>query len=89
MNLYRENRIDQAYELTSDEVLDQFAVSPLFNIPAYRFETALRRFITNADGLNSVWEPDGDIEAVMNRAHQRSLVRRWYDGLLATETDQP
>jgi len=63
MKLWRENRLDQEWELSEDEILARFIKSEHFNYyqKGWTLDRALRAFITALEsegGLNSVFEED-------------------------------
>lgn len=64
--LWKENRVDQEWELGVAEIATRFLASP-YNTPTYLnhwpLERIVRAFLTSKDGLDSVFE-ESDYEAI-------------------------
>lgn len=60
MKLWKENRTDQQWELSMEEIAEQFASSQYSPhvIKHWRLERCLRAFLTAPDGLNSVFDEE-------------------------------
>jgi len=63
MKLWKENRINQEWELSNKEIAHKFLLSK-YSLRMYR-EKALVEFITAKDGLNSVWDWNKEKGSIM------------------------
>jgi len=54
MKLYKENRMDKSYELSWEEICNQF-ISSKFNVNVIEIGNSILSFIANKEGLNSTF----------------------------------
>lgn len=60
MKLWKNNRLDQEWELPDSEIISRFAASEWSTIEGWTADRQLRAFLTSAqyDGLSSVFDED-------------------------------
>lgn len=59
MKMWRENRRDGEWELSNQEIAEQFIKSKFYNLEYnLSFDRQLVNFICDEQGLNSVWDWD-------------------------------
>jgi hypothetical protein len=71
IKLWRENRVDQEWELSFEEVLNRFRVSEFFGLEEW-LDRRLRAFITDQKGLNSVFE-EADYQKLLEKARKEGI----------------
>ena len=65
MKLWRDNKIDQEWELPEREIAERFFGSPYADEPV-PLDRALRLFIAAPDGLSSVWVDDAAYDRILD-----------------------
>jgi len=58
MNFWRENRVDQHWTLSEQEVAEGFLAFRAEHAMPWPLERQVRHYMTSRDGLNSVFEED-------------------------------
>ncbi|GAI71785.1 unnamed protein product, partial [marine sediment metagenome] len=63
MKLWRENRLDQEWESTFEEIYQRFKASEWYDVP-YPLERKLALYMTDPKYLNSTYEKDDFLKLV-------------------------
>ncbi len=100
MKLYKENKVNQEWELSNQEIAKRFIESE-FNI-GFNIERNLVIFLTDKDGLNSVWDWDEKkgsihgskdvleiIDVIYNLEEKKKIKVHDLKGYVGTETGKP
>lgn len=74
MKLWKENKIDQEYELSHKEIIEGFKKSSYYkrykNPDDIDLDYALRLYITSKDGLNSIFGKYDDFDKLYEYARE-------------------